>query len=283
MGALVLFASQTACGAMANNQSVDAALSVELLQVFTTVLSRVTDASNDQDKANNALTVMISDYALSRAIGALADQGSAFSGMLANAIETSSEAITLLARNRLHPGFPVQQYMRWAQFTTGTAFSLAALMGARLADAHQTVENALCAAGKSLGIAAQICEDILMLTSEDPVTGRRPRNALEEGNLSPPILLALAEDSHLAPLLAGAKESTEWDEIVGLIRRGQGLARAAEVCKRYTARAKRAAAEVASEDSPLAALCELPERCLAQLTLLPPVEPSSAAASYACR
>jgi geranylgeranyl reductase family protein len=273
VGALMLFASQTSCGAMASHLSVDAAVSVELLRVFTTMLSRVTEASSDQAKANNALTVMISDYALSRAVGALADQGSAFNGMLANAVETSSEAIALLAQNRLHPGSLVQRYMRWTRFTTGAALSLAVRMGARLADAHQTAENALCAVGESLGIAVQICEDILTLTGEDPITGRRPRNALEEASFSLPVLLALAEDSHLAPLLVGEKESTGWDEIVGLIRRGQGLPKAAEICKRYTEQAKRAAAEVASEDSPLAVLCELPERCLAQLTSLPAIEP----------
>jgi heptaprenyl diphosphate synthase len=129
------------------------------------------------------------------------------------------------------------------------------------------------ALGESLGLAVQICEDILALVREDPMTGRRPRHVLEEGHFSLPILLALAEDPSLTALLTGEKEGMEWDRIVDRIRQGQGLIRAVEICKQYAGQAEGAAVEAAGNDSSLAALCKLPERCLASLTLLLPVEP----------
>jgi geranylgeranyl reductase family protein len=272
-GALILFASQAACASMANDQSVEAALSVELLRVFTTMLSRVTEANSDQAKANNALTVMISDYAISRAIGTLATQGPVFSGMLANGIETSSEAAALLTRNQPHAGPPVQRYMEWARFTTGAAFSLAARMGARLAVAHHAVEDSLCVVGESLGIATQICEDILILRRQDSVMGGPPWRTLEQRRFGLPVLLAAEEDQQVASLLVAAKARTEWERAIDLIASGEGLVRAGEICREYAGSAKKAAVEIAGQGTSLEALCDLPLRCLALCSSRSPDDP----------
>jgi Geranylgeranyl pyrophosphate synthase len=237
------------------------------------MLSRVTEANNDQAKANNALTVMISDYALSRAIGTLASQGSVFSGMLADAIEASSEVAALFTRNQPHVGPPMQRYMEWARFTTGAAFSLAARMGARLAGAHHAVENSLCAAGESLGIANQICEDILVLRTQDPVMGGPPWRTLEQRRFGLPVLLAAEEDQQIASLLIAAKARTEWERVIDLIMSGEGLARAGKMCREYTASAKKIAVEVAGQGTSLEVLCDLPMRCLALCASPSPDDP----------
>ncbi len=280
-GALMLFASQAACASVASDQSVEAALSVELLRAFMRMLSRVTEADSDQAKANNALTVMISDYALSRAIGTLARQGSVFSGMLADGIEASSEAAVLFTRNQSPVGSSVQQHIKWARFTTGAAFSLAARMGARLGGARQAVEHSLCTAGESLGIATQICEEILALRREDSVVGGLPWRTLEQGRFGLPVLLAAGEDQQIASLLITARTRTEWERAIDLTISGKGLALAGEICREYAESAKKRAVEVAGRGTPLEALCDLPLRCLALCVspsaddaevLVPPVE-----------
>lgn len=261
-GGLMLFASQAACTSTACNQSVETALSVELLRVFTRMLSKVTEANNDQARANNALTVMIGDYALSRAIGTLARQGSVFSGMLAEGIEASSEAAALLTGDQPHASTPVQCYMEWARLTTGAAFSLAARLGARLAEAHDAVENSLCAAGENLGIAIQICEDILVLRRQDPVLGGPPWRTLEQGRFRLPVFLAAEEDQRAAALLIEANVRTDWESMIDLIISGESLARAGEMCREYVESAKKIAVEVAGLGTSLEAICDLPLRCL---------------------
>jgi geranylgeranyl reductase family protein len=272
-GALMLFASQAACASMATDQSVEAALSVELLRVFARMLSRVTEANNDQAKANNALTVMIGDYALSRATGTLASQGSVFSGMLADAVEASSEAAALLTRNQSHVGPPMQRYIEWARFTTGAAFSLAARMGAHLAGAHHAVEDSLRAAGESLGVATQVSEDILVLRGQDPVIGGPPWRTLEQGHFGLPVLLAAEEDQQIASLLIEAEGRTEWERVIELIMNGKGLARAGEICREYAESAKKITMEIAGQGTLLEALCDLPLRCLALYASPSPDDP----------
>jgi hypothetical protein len=262
LGALVVFASQAACGAMASDGSLDAALAVELLQVFSTMLCRVTAASGDQAKANNALAVTVGDYVLSRAVSALASQGAVFSEMLADAIEATGEAVALLAGDWFQMGCPVQRYMEWARFAAGASFSLAARMGARLAGTSKAVEKALCAVGESLGIAIQICEDVLSLRRPDPVMGGAPWRILKEERFGLPVLLAGEEDQRITLLIDSAKARAEWEGVTSVILGGDGLARAGEICREYIDRAKRIAVEIAGHGTALEALCDVPSRCL---------------------
>ncbi len=271
LGALVLFTSQSACGATANGRSLDAALAVELLQVFTTMLGRVSVASGDQATANNALAVTIGDYVLSRAVGVLAGQGAVFSGMLADAIEVSGEAVALLGRNRSPAGCSVDRYIEWMRFAAGTGFSLAARMGARLAGASQIVENALCVAGESLGIATQICEDVLTLRRRDSVMGSAPWRILREGRFGLPVILAAESEPRVASLLVSANSREEWEAVIDLVVGGEGLGRAGTMCREYANRSKKIAVEITGHGAPLEALCDIPSRCLASLA-----SPSSA-------
>jgi geranylgeranyl pyrophosphate synthase len=135
-------------------------------------------------------------------------------------------------------------------------------MGARLAGTSKAVEKALCAAGESLGIAVQICEDVLSLRRPDPVMGGAPWRILKEERFGLPVLLAGEEDQRITSLIASAKARAEWEGVINVIMDGEGLARAGEICREYVARTKRIAVEIAGHGTALEALCDVPSRCL---------------------
>ncbi len=267
VAALMVIASELACGSKPDTRSVDAAVCVELLSAYPTMLSRMSTADTRYASTNNALAVMISDYSLCQALATAPDLGAEVSEAIGKTIEANSEGAALLARDQVQVSRPVGQYMEWARLTSATNLSLAASFGAHLAGADSSTLIAFRAVGESLGLAVQICEDILALTEDDPMTGRHPRNILEEGHFSLPVALALTEDPPLAPLLVGEKESAEWDQIAGRIRRGKGLTRAANICKQYAEQAEKTAVEMACDTSSLMALCKLPVQCLTPLYL----------------
>jgi geranylgeranyl pyrophosphate synthase len=157
----------------------------------------------------------------------------------------------------------VERYMEWARLTSGASFALAARMGARLAGAHHTVESSLGSAGTNLGIAVQICEDILALRRQDPIAGGAPWRTLEQRRFGLPVLLAAEEERRIASSLAAAKARSEWESAVELIVSGESLTRAAVVCLEHAESAKRIAVEVAGLGGPFEELCALPARCLA--------------------
>ena len=203
VGALSVLASHTLYGAPVDAPALDAALAVELLRVFSSLLSLVTPASTDQARANNALAVMIGDYGLSIASAAAARLGAAYTEMLADATEASSEGLALVAQDRFDVGRPVRRYLEWARLANGTSLSFATRASARLAGTGDGHEGLLGRLGESLGIAVQGAEDTIAITRQDPVTGHRPWRMLEEGNFTLPVILAVAERPQLASLLIG--------------------------------------------------------------------------------
>jgi geranylgeranyl pyrophosphate synthase len=274
----MVFATQLACGEDPGEPAVDAALAVELVRAFPKMLSLVTRATGDHARVNNALAVMIGDYALSCASSAASRLGASFSGVLAEAIAANSEGVALLARGPLWQDDPVRHYIERARLTDGVSLALATRMGAGLATRRDPVDSSLYVAGESIGIATRICEDIMAMTLGDPVTGQEPWRTLEESSFRLPVILAVDEDARIASLLRGKKARIEWESVLDVIRSGGGLRRASEACGRYTAEARGLAIESVGEGSPLTELFELPRRCLVPLALAPPVEPEPRAA-----
>lgn len=268
LGALTVLATQGACGVQAGDDSVEAALSVELLRVFPRMLSRVAPAGDDQAKANNALAVMTADYGLSRASAAAAALGSDCAAWLADAIEANSEAVALLVQDQFDTGRSAQRYIGWARLSTGASISLAARLGAHLGRAEESVTEAIAAAGETLGIAVQICEDTLVMARADAVTGRRPRHVLEEGHFSLPVILAIEEDPGLAAALGSGLDAAEIDLLWDRIGAGRGLERAAEMCQEYADAAKAATVRALGEHNPVLAACDVPCACLKELGLV---------------
>jgi geranylgeranyl reductase family protein len=263
VAALTVIGSELACGPTPTTRSVNAALCVELLSAFPKMLSCVSAEHTWHASTNNTLALMVGDYSLCRALALSLSFGAEDSEAFGEAIEANSEGIALLAHDQAQAVRSVEHYIDWACLTSGTNLSLAAGFGARLAGADPAVLAALRVAGESLGIAVQICEDILALQGDDPITGRRPRHVLENGHFALPVLIALKEDSRLASHLAGKAENMTWNEIIERIREGQGLIQATKVCQQYIERAKEIAVEMTGDRDLLMALCELPERVLA--------------------
>ncbi len=262
VGAVALFAAHGVGPSKDTGKTVNAAVAVELLGAFASTLARSTDARDGEAKINNGLAVMVADYALARASCAAAEVSAEFAEEFGRGIYISSESVALLSQDRFRTNRSGVRYLDWARLRTGSRLSLAARIGATLAGVGESAVSVLSSAGEHLGIAVQICEDILALRREDPATGRPPRRALEQGDYTLPVIFALNDDADLAARLVGERDASEWDALVDSVRQGPGMTRAAAVCEQYAKRAKEMMAEIGGESSPLARLCDLPGQCL---------------------
>jgi menaquinone-9 beta-reductase len=273
LAALIVIASELACGSKPDERSVDAALCVELLCAFPTMLRRTSAADNQYASTNNALAVIIGDYSLCRALTSAPDLGAEVSEALGEAIEANSEGIAMLARDQTQVARSVGRYIERARLTSGASLSLAVKMGVRLAGARETIVDTLGQAGEALGVALQIAEDILSLTGPDPVTGRQPWRILMEGHYEVPVILAVEEEPRIASLLTSAKTRVEWEDAIDVIMNTGGVERASVICREYADSAKKIAVEIAGQGTPLEALCDLPSHCLTLLTSPLPTGP----------
>jgi octaprenyl-diphosphate synthase len=107
---------------------------------------------------------------------------------------------------------------------------------------HGSVER-LGEIGKSLGMAFQLVDDLLDLTSTEAVLGKPVASDLKEGKLTLPVLFALIngkpEDAHKVQKVLDDRDFSTVDrsEILSLVERADALSRTRMVAQEYANRA----------------------------------------------
>lgn len=142
---------------------------------------------------------------------------------------------------RVHPS----EYLDMAERKTGALLGCAVSLGAALGGASTTAVAALDRAGRQLGIAFQIVDDVLGIWGDPAVTGKPAHGDLRERKKTYPVLAALSSPAaaRLEPLLAAG----ETDAAAALIEECGAREAALAASRRHTdaARSALAAAEAA--------------------------------------
>jgi geranylgeranyl diphosphate synthase type I len=146
---------------------------------------------------------------------------------------------------RVRPG----EYRALAEHKTGALLGCAAALGARLGGAPHATVSALDRAGRHLGIAFQVVDDVLGIWGDPAVTGKPVHGDLRERKKTFPVLAALDSPSPAAGRLAVVLESGGApEEAAALIERAGGREAALAEARRHIA-----AVEAVLTDVPLAA------------------------------
>lgn len=146
---------------------------------------------------------------------------------------------------RVRPG----EYRALAEHKTGSLLGAAAALGARLGGAPPTVVSALDRAGRHLGIAFQVVDDVLGIWGDPAVTGKPVHGDLRERKKTFPVLAALDAPCPAAGRLAVVLESGgDPVQAAALIEEAGGRAAALAEARRHIA-----AVEAVLADVPLAA------------------------------
>jgi len=208
---LVLLAAEF--GDWQSTEVLQAAVVVELTHLATLYHDDVMDEATLRrgvESANarwdNAVAILSGDFLFSRASNILADLG--------------PEAVRLQARTyeRLVIGQiketvgprgadPVTHHIEVLEDKTGSLIATSGRFGAMFAGCDEAIVETLTLFGERIGVAFQLADDLVDLTSSDGVSGKTQGKDLKEGVQTLPALLALASDDpadgRLQELLAG--------------------------------------------------------------------------------
>ncbi|MGV9567657.1 polyprenyl synthetase family protein [Streptomyces sp. NPDC003480] len=174
-----------------------------------------------------AVEILSADPAAARRLaGALDDlvRGQADDLLFARRPWTGPEAVT------------AREYETMAEHKTGALLGCALALGAQLGGAGDQTVAALDRAGRHLGVAFQIVDDLLGIWGDPEVTGKPVHGDLREGKKTFPVLAALGGSygPELAGLL-GARDTAE--RAAGLVARAGGRAVALREARRHLAAA----------------------------------------------
>ncbi|KQX63907.1 polyprenyl synthetase family protein [Streptomyces sp. Root1310] len=262
-----------AAGAPART-GVPAAVAVELVHAFSLLHDDIMDG--DPTRRGRATVwkaygtgpaVLAGDALFALAVETLAlqpppagaDAVRLLSGALGDLVRGQADDLLFAARpwsgpERVRP----DAYRKMAEGKTGALLGCAAALGAVLGNASPAVADALDRAGRHLGIAFQVVDDLLGIWGDPSVTGKPVHGDLRERKKTFPVLAALDSPAPAARRLAALLErGGDPGEAAALAEAAGGRAAALAEAARQVAAAESALAAV-----PLAADAVGDLRCL---------------------
>jgi len=246
---LVLLAAQF--GDPRNPRIVPAAVAVELTHLATLYHDDVMDEAavrRGSESANsrwgNTVAILTGDYLFAKASAILADLGP-------EAIKIQAATFERLVTGQIAETVgcppsrdPLEHYMRVVTEKTSSLIATSGRFGAMFSGAPLSVIELITPACAALGVAFQLSDDILDVTSESRQSGKTPGTDLREGVRTLPMLYALRlagqGDGRLVELL-GMGELTDpalHTEALALLRRSPAMEMAKADTRRWAEEAR---------------------------------------------
>ncbi|MEU0005502.1 polyprenyl synthetase family protein [Streptomyces sp. NPDC006314] len=240
---------------------IPAAVAVELVHAFSLLHDDIMDGDATRRRRpavwkayGTGPAVLAGDALFALAVGTLAaaPQGAEavrlLSAALADLVRGQADDLLFAARPCTGPErVAPEEYRAMAEGKTGALLGCAAALGAALGGAPEATVTTLDRAGRHLGIAFQLVDDVLGIWGDPAVTGKPVGGDLRQGKKTFPVLVALGSPAaRRLPALLGSPGRAE--EAAVLIEEAGG--RTAALAE---ARAHTAAARALLADAPLAA------------------------------
>ncbi|MCL1801213.1 MAG: polyprenyl synthetase family protein, partial [Promicromonosporaceae bacterium] len=227
----ILVLLTAAFGEASHPDVIKAAVVVELTHLATLYHDDVMDSAPLRRGAPSAHAVWGNQVAILTGDLLFARASAIVAGLGPEAVRIQAETFERLCLGQLHetigPGTDddaVEFYLQVLRDKTASLTATAARFGAMFAGASVKVQAAVADFGERLGVAFQLADDVLDLTSH--TSGKRPGTDLREQVATMPVLLlrrrvasgaASAEEVALADSIAG--DLSDDDELLALVER----------------------------------------------------------------
>jgi geranylgeranyl pyrophosphate synthase len=225
---LTLLAAELGSGL--NPSVVASAAGVELTHVASLCHDDVMDeaevrrgAASANAKYGNSTAILVGDMLFGTASSIIADLG-------AEAVKIQAETFVRLCAGQIRDDRPspnddeaVDYYLGVLADKTGVLIATAARYGAMFAGCDAATVEIVRQYGELLGMAFQLADDLIDVSSEADDLGKTPGTDLREGKRTLPVLYALAStdpaDARLRELLqTDLRDQVLLDEALGLLR-----------------------------------------------------------------
>ena len=177
----------------------DLAAVVEFIHTATLLHDDVVDESNlrrGRETANalfgNAASVLVGDFLYSRAFQMMVEVGQMrVMQTLSDATNVIAEGEVLQLLNCNDADVDAESYMRVIHYKTAKLFEASVRLGAILAQASASDEEAAARYGMHLGTAFQLIDDVLDYSADEQETGKHLGDDLAEGKPTLPLIYAM--------------------------------------------------------------------------------------------
>lgn len=230
---------------------VPAAVVVELTHLATLYHDDVMDeatlrrgAQSANSRWDNTVAILTGDFLFARASQILADLGP-------DAVRIQAETFERLVTGQINETVgpldgqdPVKHHLSVLSDKTGSLIATSGRFGAMLSGADTETVNILTAFGERIGVAFQLADDIVDITSIADQSGKNPGTDLREGIPTLAALIALSksdpESARLRELLSRPlPDNAEHSEALELLRAHDSLEEARLEARRWADESRR--------------------------------------------
>lgn len=199
---------------------------VELIHTATLLHDDVVDASTlrrgratANETFGNPASVLVGDFLHTRSFQMMVETGSMkVMQILSDATNIIAEGEVLQLMNMHDASLSEADYLRVIRSKTAKLFEASARLGAVLADAPTTVEEACATYGQALGTAFQIIDDVLDYDGNAAEMGKNLGDDLREGKATLPLIAAMERGTaQQAKVIRDAIEQGSTDELTSIV------------------------------------------------------------------
>jgi octaprenyl-diphosphate synthase len=195
----------------------------------------------------NAITVLVGDFLLARALAICADSGKIkVIHIISNLTENMSTGEIHQLMRKGDVTLTEDEYLEVIRRKTAVFFQAACTVSAVIADASAEKEQALSDYGYNLGLGFQMVDDLFDYTMDTVALGKEVGADLREGKLTLPIIQAIKEadlkDREQMVSIVQNENFTEdeFNTLVALLRKYDGINHTVKTATAYIDRAKEA-------------------------------------------
>jgi heptaprenyl diphosphate synthase len=226
---------------------IPACVALELVHVATLYHDDVIDEAESRHgvpaanvRWDNTVAILTGDYLFARASEVGADLGPDVCRILAQTIAVlcDGQIREVDASRRLDQ--TEENYVEVIRRKTGALIATSCRLGAMMSDAPAEAVDVLEAFGESLGLAFQLSDDIMDLTSSQLELGKEPGVDLKEGVYTLPVLHALQtspDREELARILAAGAHGELLDRALEIVADGPSIQHARQAVRDEVGRA----------------------------------------------
>ncbi|MDZ8033714.1 MULTISPECIES: solanesyl diphosphate synthase [unclassified Nostoc] len=136
--------------------------------------------------------------------------------------------------NRFDAGISIDTYLQKSYYKTASLIANSSKAAGLLSEVSQETVEHLYNYGRHFGIAFQIVDDILDFTSTADTLGKPVGSDLKSGNLTAPVLFALAQKPSLEVLIERKfAQEGDLEQALALIQDSQGIQQARELAAHH--------------------------------------------------
>ncbi len=172
-------------------------------------------------------------------------------------VKLLSEVIMDLAAGEIQQGLnrfdtttSIETYLKKSYYKTASLIANSSKAAGVLSDVSKETIESLYSYGRNLGLAFQIVDDILDFTSSTDTLGKPVGSDLKSGNLTAPVLFALAEKPYLEILIEREfAHEGDLEQALALIEDSQGIQQTRELAAHHAKLAKENIAVLSPSES----------------------------------